>query len=947
MTKKKKVVKKNSKQVYMEKKAAIAGIVASRKHNPRVKEFVGLNQITVKNAEGDPETTATLLIQNQINYVPKVSVIIPVYNVEPYLRECLDSIINQTLKEIEIICVDDGSTDSSLDILKEYAAKDKRISVLSQNNYYGGVARNAGLSQAKGEYVHFCDSDDMYPNEQTLELSYTTAIKNKALICGGTMKQLKDGKIAEDPKFNFEKSGIIDFYDYQFIYGYTRFIFNREFLKSHQLLFPKRKRFQDPPFFVKAMHQAGSFYALKEPTYLYRIVIKPQNYFDEVVADIAKGMKDVLNYAKQNNLEKVYNDLYARMHTKFMNEKLSQKSDSGETYLQQIGPKSPFDKQIENIDEIFQKNVLVSSFIGRDYIKFLSPNPENVEEYNHKTKKPETVFIHGSGTWSPQPETIEYAVENNLPLIRIEDGFLRSADTWCNHTVDKKYTMGIAYMFTNDVFYFDATRSSYMERQINDPDFRLTKEQKKRARNVIQTIIDNHLTKYNHQPIFEPKIGREGVPKILVIDQSYGDFSIKQGLADDNTFTDMLESAIKENPGADIIVKTHPDAIAPGTKRPLGYYSTLEERDNLYILREPINPISLIKYVDKVYVCTTQFGFEALMCGKEVHTFGMPFYAGWGLTIDKLKNPRRTAKRTLEEIFYIAYIKNTRYVDPVAQKPCSIERAIEYLIDLRVEYQEYKKVLHPKFSVIIPVYNTEKYLSESIDSVLKQTLQDFEIICINDGSTDNSLAKLKEYEKLDKRIRLIDQKNQGLSCARNNAIKIARGKYVVFLDSDDYLDKWALEKIYTNMEDNGLEMLSYGGINFDDKTKEQLINPYWEFTYIPSGFNYQKFNYKETLPFLERIAVTACLTAYRLDFLRDKGLSFPKHLFFEDNLFFIQAIFNANACGIIKERLYNRRIHSQSITQNRSKHFSDLMKISDMVIAYVKNKDKKLYEIYR
>ena len=118
--------------------------------------------ITVKNAEGDPDTTAEILIQNKIDYTPKVSVIIPVYNVEPYLRECLDSVLNQTLKEIEVICVDDGSTDKSLDILKEYAKKDKRMTVIRQQNLHAGVARNAGLSQAKGEYLSFLDSDDFF-----------------------------------------------------------------------------------------------------------------------------------------------------------------------------------------------------------------------------------------------------------------------------------------------------------------------------------------------------------------------------------------------------------------------------------------------------------------------------------------------------------------------------------------------------------------------------------------------------------------------------------------------------------------------------------------------------------------------------------------------------------------------------------------------------------------
>ena len=118
--------------------------------------------ITVQNAEGEPETQAEILIQNKIGYTPKVSVIIPVYNVEEYLRECLDSIVKQTLREIEIICVDDGSTDNSLEILKEYAKKDNRITVITQKNLHAGVARNAGLAVAKGEYLSFLDSDDFF-----------------------------------------------------------------------------------------------------------------------------------------------------------------------------------------------------------------------------------------------------------------------------------------------------------------------------------------------------------------------------------------------------------------------------------------------------------------------------------------------------------------------------------------------------------------------------------------------------------------------------------------------------------------------------------------------------------------------------------------------------------------------------------------------------------------
>jgi cellulose synthase/poly-beta-1,6-N-acetylglucosamine synthase-like glycosyltransferase len=113
-----------------------------------------------------------------INY-PKVSVIIPVYNTEKYLCQCIDSVVNQTLKDIEIICINDGSTDSSLQILNEYSNKDKRIIVINQNNSGLGAARNSGLKVAKGHYIGFVDSDD-WIDLNYYETLYNGAIKNNA-----------------------------------------------------------------------------------------------------------------------------------------------------------------------------------------------------------------------------------------------------------------------------------------------------------------------------------------------------------------------------------------------------------------------------------------------------------------------------------------------------------------------------------------------------------------------------------------------------------------------------------------------------------------------------------------------------------------------------------------------------------------------------------------------
>lgn len=157
--------------------------------------------------------------------MPKISVIICIYNAEKYLRQCLDSIVNQTLKDIEIICVNDGSTDSSKDILEEYANKDKRVVIVNQSNLYAGAARNTGIKLAKGEYIHFMDSDDWIKNN-TYEYLYkqlskkavdviifqydkVSLISGKIIPCRQTL--LRDNQISnvnENPNFFLHCSAV-------------------------------------------------------------------------------------------------------------------------------------------------------------------------------------------------------------------------------------------------------------------------------------------------------------------------------------------------------------------------------------------------------------------------------------------------------------------------------------------------------------------------------------------------------------------------------------------------------------------------------------------------------------------------------------------------------------------------------------------------------------------
>ena len=275
--------------------------------------------ITVTNADSEADSTVEILVQNRLNYTPKVSVIMPVYNVEEYLRDSLDSVLCQSLKEIELICVDDGSTDSSLDILKEYAARDERITITTQQNSGSGKARNCGISCSKGEFIAFMDSDDMYPSELTLKLMYDAAVKHQVLICGGSLNQLKNGQLVTDPTkfepgYTFNEDGLMQYTDYQFDYGYWRFIYNAKFIKDNHLHFPDYLRQQDPPFFIKTMALAGEFYALKEATYVYRASHKQIQWTERKALDMFRGVMDSLKYSAQYKLYSLHKNIAWRLN---------------------------------------------------------------------------------------------------------------------------------------------------------------------------------------------------------------------------------------------------------------------------------------------------------------------------------------------------------------------------------------------------------------------------------------------------------------------------------------------------------------------------------------------------------------------------------------------------------------------------------------------------------
>ena len=254
--------------------------------------------------------------------MPKISVIIPVYNVEKYLRECIDSIVNQTFKDIEIICINDGSVDSSLQILNEYAAKDKRIIVIDQKNSGAGAARNVGLRRAVGKYIIFFDSDD-YMDACMLEHMYNTAEVNNASITICRSKTLfDDTKRIELNKWslvsefigNNERFEPLKYADkiFQFCVGWPwDKLYLREFVEKNKLFFQNLRQSNDTFFVLYSLVCAEIISICDESLVVHRKhsgslestrIIAPQCFY----CALKKLYKQMRKHNKYKNYEKSF-----------------------------------------------------------------------------------------------------------------------------------------------------------------------------------------------------------------------------------------------------------------------------------------------------------------------------------------------------------------------------------------------------------------------------------------------------------------------------------------------------------------------------------------------------------------------------------------------------------------------------------------------------------------
>ena len=308
------------------------------------------------------------------------------------------------------------------------------------------------------------------------------------------------------------------------------------------------------------------------------------------------------------------------------------------------------------------------------------------------------------------------------------------------------------------------------------------------------------------------------------------------------------------------------------------------------------------------------------------------------LTVEKTKN--YLSNRYLTEV----QEEKTRLVKHYAEAISNREERYDEMLKQQLKLQEeiYKKTdifkekimddikKRPKVSIILPVYNVAPYLRQSLDSIIAQTLADIEIICVDDGSTDDSGKILDEYKEKDNRITVIHKRNAGTGAARNDGLKIATGECIGFVDPDDWILPNMYERLYNILQDKELDIVMFTPDVFNDQTQKHEGFLYFQDSNFPKILDDKIFNKDDISPFSYPMCVWNKL--YRKKLFDDNNIDFAEGLDFEDHKVIFKSLFTAKRIYFIREKLYVYRHSRQgSILSDNDTRMFDHIKIYDIV----------------
>ncbi|PID60214.1 MAG: beta-3-deoxy-D-manno-oct-2-ulosonic acid transferase [Gammaproteobacteria bacterium] len=331
-----------------------------------------------------------------------------------------------------------------------------------------------------------------------------------------------------------------------------------------------------------------------------------------------------------------------------------------------VAPVSPLDARVA---VSFSRGILaidnLAAILGVE--KVVSPR-----EARRQGLLPEVMLV-----WGRKENTqaaIDYAEHRGLPVWYLEDGWIRSADE--NAHSRRLYSLLVDPLGV----YYDASAPSMIEATLNLDDEGFAEAcspaDRERAAAWRRALVAAEITKYNYCRTPGSDALDDERALVLVVDQTRDDASVRLGGMNERRFAAMLDAAIEENPRARIVVRSHPDVVAG---RREGYLDRLAADRGIELLAGDDNPLPWLKRAERVYVGTSQLGYEALLCDTPVTVFGQPFYAGWGLADERQTMPRRQQRRSIDELFHVCHVMLARYASPMSGKRWTLGQMIDHV----------------------------------------------------------------------------------------------------------------------------------------------------------------------------------------------------------------------------------------------------------------------------
>ncbi|MFR7745892.1 MAG: glycosyltransferase [Eggerthellaceae bacterium] len=764
-----------------------------------------------------------------------VSIIVPVCNVQKFLRQCLDSLTDQTLQDIQIICIDDGSTDNSLEILQEYADRDPRVEVISKPNAGYGHTMNMGLKAARGEYVGIVESDD-FAETDMFETLYDLALANTADVVKSNFYEYTTGTIPDNDPIvpNIDACPLDTVFspvEDQNIFltqpAIWSALYKRSFLEDNEIKFLETPgaSFQDTSFNYKVFALAKRVIVTPDAFLHYRI--------DNTNSSV-KSLKKVFCICDE------YREMweFTRGHEQLFDQlkyRLPQIQLGGYLWnLNRLTPAIQYQFYKVFVDQFVALNN--EGLLKKDYFDDVAWTT-----LSSILKDPEG---HFQATYGP---------------IKVDNTFVLSFAGSAVSRAERPLRALLDVIGNNDEVYVMCSD----ERLFNKP--------------IIQSLLQADARLHIMDGEVKPEVVHRLQPSAIqgnsVVIAEFGgsDWSSSKTPKFINDIKTVVGNGGTAINSAWVIGRWSKDSLEQwGTNVwiPLlfaGYYE--HESDDLTKVPEWLaegygaNPVSAKDYSPVVAEYQTHY---AALLGED--TLSFPH------SIALMRQLWSAIRAT-----YDAMIFDER--ENFGSGPSVTELAPLCAYNLDAANAEGTKV-----SIIIPVYNSSKFIASCLESVLQQNLPSKEIICVDDGSTDDSLAILRSFAEKEPGIKVVSQFNGGAGSARNRGVSLASGEYFAFIDPDDtYPTEDTLSKLvnaaeqhnvklsagsFTMVYPDGSEKLYFGGeqhfytIRKEGKSKVSSLE---------TDYGWIRFLYHRTI-------------------FTEGNVHFPEYRWYEDPVFFVNVM---------------------------------------------------------